>query len=335
VTQNTAFIALDAMGGDHAPEPMVQGALDAVRLDGRAVLLFGRRESLEPLLKGVDYPADRLKVVHCPDLVPMNAKPARAMRQSESSMARCFKAVKEGDAVAGVSAGNSGATMALALRYLGRISGVTRPAICLTMPGIGGPRLLLDAGANASCTAEMLAQFALMADCYARAVFAMDSPRVAVLSNGEEEGKGTELTKAAFEHISQTPLNFVGYCEGRDLFTDAVDVIVTDGFTGNVALKTLEGTARFIVAQLKVEIGGSLLAMAGAMLAKGAFEGLKETLDPSQYGGAPLLGLNGPAIIAHGSSDALAIRSAIRVAQRCAEQDLTVQIESALSQLTA
>ena len=127
----------------------------------------------------------------------------------------------------------------------------------------------------------------------------------------------------------------MGYCEGRDLFTDAVDVIVTDGFTGNVALKTLEGTARFIVAQLKVEIGGSLLAMAGAMLAKGAFEGLKETLDPSQYGGAPLLGLNGPAIIAHGSSDALAIRSAIRVAQRCAEQDLTVQIESALSQLTA
>ena len=323
------------MGGDHAPEPMVRGALDAVRLDGRAVLLFGRREVIEPLLKGVDYPADRLRVVHCPDLVPMSAKPSVAMRQSESSMARCFRAVKDGDAVAGVSAGNSGATMALALRYLGRIKGVTRPAICLTMPGQGGPRLLLDAGANTVCTPDMLAQFALMANCYAQAIFGFDSPRVAILSNGEEEGKGTELTQGAFEKIQGLALNFVGYCEGRDLFTDSVDVIVTDGFTGNIALKTLEGTARFIVSQLKVEIEGSLLAMAGAMLAKGAFEGLKETLDPSQYGGAPLLGLSGPAVIAHGSSDALAIRSAIRVAERCAHQDLTVQIESALGQLTA
>ncbi|MEE2835204.1 MAG: phosphate acyltransferase PlsX [Myxococcota bacterium] len=332
---NTPFIALDAMGGDHAPGPMVAGALDAVRLDGRAVVLFGRRESLEPLLKGVDYPRDRLRVVHCPDLVAMNAKPSAAMRQSESSMARCFRAVKEGDAVAGVSAGNSGATMALALRYLGRIKGVTRPAICLTMPGKGGPRLLLDGGANTTCTGEMLTQFALMADCYAKAAFGLTSPRIAVLSNGEEEGKGTELTKEAYERIQETSVNFVGYCEGRDLFTDALDVIVTDGFTGNVALKTLEGTARFIVGQLKVEIEGSLLAMAGAMLAKGAFDALKGTLDPSQYGGAPLLGLNAPAIIAHGSSDALAVRSALRVASRCAAQDLTVQIESALSQLTA
>ena len=323
------------MGGDHAPEPMVKGALDAVRLDGRAVLLFGRREVLDPLLKGVDYPADRLRVVHCPDLVPMSAKPSAAMRQDESSMARCFRAVKAGDALAGVSAGNSGATMALALRHLGRIKGVTRPAICLTMPGQGGPRLLLDAGANTVCTPDMFAQFALMADCYAKAVLGFESPRVAVLSNGEEEGKGTELTQGAFETIQALPLNFIGYCEGQDLFTDTVDVIVTDGFTGNIALKTLEGTARFIVSQLKVEIEGSLLAMAGAMLAKGAFEGLKGTLDPSQYGGAPLLGLRGPAVIAHGSSDALAIRSAIRVAERCARQDLTVQIESALGALTA
>ncbi len=323
------------MGGDHAPEPIVGGALDAVRLDGRAVALYGRRETIEPLLKGCDYPHDRLRVVHCPDLVGMNTKPSQAMRQSESSMSRTFRAVKDGEAAAGVSAGNSGATMALALRHLGRIPGVTRPAICLTFPGEGGPRVLLDAGANASCTPAMLAQFGVMANCYSQAVLGCETPRVALLSNGEEEGKGTELTKAAFTLLEQANLQFNGYCEGRDLFTSEFDVIVTDGFTGNIALKTLEGTARFIVRELKIELEGSLLAMAGALLAKSAFEALKETLDPSQYGGAPLLGLNAPAIIAHGSSDALAIRSALRVAAQCTRQDLTVQIEGAIAALSA
>ena len=180
------------MGGDHAPEPMVRGALDAVRLDGRAVLLG--REAIEPLLKGVDYPADRLRLVHCPDLVPMSAKPSVAMRQSESSMARCFRAVKDGDAWQGFRQ-EIAATMALALRYLGRIKGVTRPAICLTMPGQGGPRLLLDAGANTVCTPDMFAQFALMANCYAKSILVSTRRVSPFLSNGEEEGKGTELTQ--------------------------------------------------------------------------------------------------------------------------------------------
>jgi glycerol-3-phosphate acyltransferase PlsX len=335
VTLEKPFIALDAMGGDHAPEPIVAGALDAVRLDARCVALFGRREALEPLLKGVDYPKDRLTITHCPDLVAMNAKPAQAMRQSESSMARTFRAVKDGQAIAGVSAGNSGATMALALRHLGRIRGVTRPAICLTLPGLGGPRLLLDAGANARCSAEMLVEFAVMARCFSSAVHGVETPRIALLCNGEEEGKGTELTQATFELLSSTNLNFVGYCEGSDIFSEGFDVVVTDGFTGNVALKTIEGTGRFILGQLKAEIKGSLMARVGALFARGAFGALKDTMDPSQYGGAPLLGLNAPAIIAHGSSDALAIRSACRVAAQCASQDLSVQIEGAISALTA
>jgi glycerol-3-phosphate acyltransferase PlsX len=335
MTELHDIIALDAMGGDHAPEPILAGALDAVRLDGRAVALFGRREVLEPLLKGVDYPKERLTVHHCPDLIAMNAKPSQAMRQSESSMARTFRAVKEGQCAAGVSAGNSGATMALALRYLGRLPGVHRPAICLTLPGEDGPRLLLDAGANTVCSPDMLLQFGVMASLYAQHVLDVDSPVVALLSNGEEEGKGTELTKAAYDLLQATSINFRGYCEGRDLFSPGYHVVVTDGFTGNVALKTLEGTARFLANELKSELTGSWISILGAVLAKGALGALRDTMNPSQYGGAPLLGLKKPAIIAHGSSDALAVRSALRVAARCAASDLTVQIEGALSEITA
>jgi phosphate acyltransferase len=328
-------VALDAMGGDAAPEAIVAGAIAAARHDGRRVLLCGHSDALEPLLAGVDVPSGSLTIEHWPDGVAMDAKPATAMRQSESSMAGIFRAVKEGRAGAAVSAGNSGATLGLALRYLGRIPGVQRPAISLMTPGAGGLRIFLDGGANTECTPQMLGQFGVMGSIYAEAVLGLETPRVGLLSNGSEEGKGTDLTRATFPLLAAADLHFDGYCEGTDIFGRDFDVVVTDGFTGNVALKTLEGTARFVGSELKTLIGKSWWRKAGALLARGAFRDLKVVLDPRIYGGAPLLGLNGVAIIAHGSSDALAVRSALRVGENCMNLELSGRVAAGITAFNA
>tara|TARA_B100000676_G_scaffold75924_1_gene75469 strand:+ start:110 stop:1126 length:1017 start_codon:yes stop_codon:yes gene_type:complete len=327
-------IALDLMGGDAAPEPIIAGAADAIRSDGRRLLLFGQQEVCLPLLKRYGIAEADAPFTHCDDVVPMDAKPSKAMRQRNSSMAMALAAVAAGQAEAAVSAGASGAFMALGLRQLGRLPGVSRPAIALTLPGKPRPRMFLDAGANAECSPDMLEEFALMGSIYAELVLGISTPRVGLLCNGEEEGKGTELTRAAAARMAETSdFHFTGYAEGNDLFQGPFDVLVTDGFTGNLCLKTLEGTVRFVVDNLKQELSADLLSSLGAMMAKGAFARLKATLDPRNHGGAPLLGLNGVAIVAHGSSDALAIRSALRVAANCAQQEIGATLGERLRQL--
>ena len=317
-------IALDLMGGDAAPEPIIAGAAEAIREDGQKLLLFGHQDRCAALLKQYELSEGDAPFIHCDDVVPMDAKPARAMRQRESSMAQALKAVAEGRAGAAVSAGASGAFMALGLRELGRLPGVSRPAIALTLPGYPMRRMFLDGGANTLCSPEMLEEFALMGSIYAHLVLGIAHPRVGLLCNGEEDGKGTDLTRAAADLMAANEsFNFTGYAEGNDLFQGPFDVIITDGFTGNVCLKTLEGTVRFVVDNLKRELKADLVSSLGRLMAKGAFGRLKKTLDPRHHGGAPLLGLNGVAIVAHGRSDALAIRSALRVASNCAQQEVS------------
>jgi len=327
-------IALDLMGGDAAPEPIIAGAAEAIRMDGRRLLLFGQQDVCLPLLEKYGVSQQDAPFTHCEDVVSMDAKPARAMRQRKSSMAMTLAAVADGHAGAAVSAGASGAFMALGLRQLGRLPGVSRPAIALTLPGSPKERMFLDAGANTECSPEMLEEFALMGSIYAERVLEIPTPRIGLLSNGEEDGKGTALTRAAAELMANSPdFQFTGYAEGNDLFQGPYDVLVTDGFTGNLCLKTLEGTVRFVVDNLKQELSADLLSSLGALIAKGAFARLKATLDPRNHGGAPLLGLDGVAIVAHGSSDALAIRSALRVAANCAQQNVGIALGDHLRQL--
>jgi glycerol-3-phosphate acyltransferase PlsX len=329
-------LALDAFGGDHAPEVCVDGAVAfAKEHPSDVVLLVGDKHRLEPLL--AKHPKSSVGNVHphhASQVVGMGEHGPQAIRgKKDSSLRRCIELHRDGQADAFVSAGNSGAVMAGATLLCGRVEGVTRPAFAALLPQVVSadrPAVMLDAGANTECTAEMLAQFAVLGEAWARSVLHVAKPKVALLSNGEEVGKGTELTRKALELLKKSPLNVIGYVEGNVLFTGHCDVVVTDGFTGNVALKTSEGAAVAVATLLKgaIERAG-LTEKMGALLLKPTLGGLRKVVDYAEYGGAPMLGIDGVGIVAHGRSKGRAIERALVAARRTAQAGLKqMQVEA-------
>jgi glycerol-3-phosphate acyltransferase PlsX len=322
-------VALDAMGGDNAPEAMVDGAMAAEEELGVKVLLVGRRDVLEGVLarKGAWSP----EILHAGEIIGMEEDGARAVRRKKNaSVVAAAEAVREGKAQAMVSAGNTGAAMAAAFFAWGRIRGVKRPAVAVVLPPRESPVLLVDAGANSDCRPEHLREFALMGAAYARCRWRMERPRVGLLNIGEEEGKGNELAREAYSLLKNSaPVDFVGNVEGRDLAEDKADVVVTDGFTGNVALKTIEGTASFILSRLLRVLREVPREHLEPLLP--ALAGLREELDYRATGGAPLLGVKGVCIIAHGSSDAVAVKNSIREAAETVATGLVHRLEEAMA----
>ena len=315
-------IVVDAMGGDHAPAVVVDGAVQAARDLGLEIILVGRQEDVEPELAKYETAGLALSLHHASQVIEMDDHPAAAVKaKKDSSMVVAMEFVKRGEAHAFYTAGNSGGALAAALFRLGRIRGIKRPAISTIFPSRTpqGYCFILDIGANADCKPEYLVQFAHMGSIYAERVLGVSNPRVAIVSNGEEEGKGNQLVKDTAPVLRASKLNFVGNAEGRDVPAGLADVFVTDGFTGNVIIKLAEGVSRMLMDILKEEITSSNVSKMGALLARPAFDKVRNRLDYREYGGAPLLGVDGPVIIGHGRSDARAIRNGIRMAAQTVE----------------
>lgn len=326
-------IALDALGGDHAPKPEVEGAVRAAKLLGVKVLLVGQSEVIKPeLAKHDGYRDLPIEVVHAAERITMEDGPAKAARgKKESSMHVGSRLVADGRAHGFVSAGNTGACMAIAKMVQGKIRGVDRPALAGVFPTLTGkPVVVVDVGANVDCSPDMLAQFATMGEIYSRLVLRIARPRVGLLSIGEEEHKGNELTKAAMSLLKELPVNFIGNVEGGDLFSGTVDVIVCDGFVGNVALKVSEGVADMITSMLRESLAATISRKIGYVLSRAAYTDFRKRVDYSEYGGAALLGVKGVCIICHGRSNANAIKNAIRVAADFSAGNINHQIEHRL-----
>jgi glycerol-3-phosphate acyltransferase PlsX len=324
------------MGSDRAPKPEVEGAIQAARRFGIHVALVGPEETIRAELWR--HPLARLlpiSIVHASEVIHMDENALQAVRAKRDSTMRVgLRLVREGHASAFITAGNTGAAMATAKMVLGGLPGVDRPALVAIMPtATGTVSTLLDVGANVDCKPYNLEQFAVMGDIYFRSMFGVEKPRVGLLSIGEEEGKGNELTREAFQLLKQLPLNFVGNVEGRDIYTGKVDVIVADGFVGNVALKTSEGVVNLVRATLKETLRATITRQVGFLLSRSAFSDFKKRLDHTEYGGAPLLGVKGACFITHGSSNVNAIKNAIRVASEFVERDTNRQIESEMAKL--
>lgn len=334
-------IALDAMGGDRGSEMAIQGALAAVR--GRNdlhVILIGPQTLLEQQLadnsSGFHEVIDRITVHHASEVITMDDSPVEAVRKKkEATIMVGFDLVKNGEADAVVSAGNSGATMAAAIRKLGRLPGVSRPGIASFFPTVKKPVMLMDIGANVDCRPQHLYQFAVMASSCSGLLLKYERPRVGLLSIGEETGKGNALVKETYDLLKQSPLNFIGNVEGRDVYKGDVDVVVCDGFVGNIALKISEGLADAAMQLLKREIMKTWRAKIGYLLIREAFAGFKKQVDYAEYGGAPLLGIDGTGIICHGASNALAIRNAIEVAANMVRNQINEAIVQALGEYAA
>ncbi|HEY0079081.1 MAG TPA: phosphate acyltransferase PlsX [Pyrinomonadaceae bacterium] len=337
----TGKVALDAMGSDRAPHPEVDGALAAARDFRVGVILVGQRERVEPELRRCGWRAqgDRgIEFVEAEEVIGMDEPVATSVRRKKRSSLRVgARLVADGLADGFVSAGNTGAAMMTAKMVIGMIEGVDRPALAAQIPTkTGKPTLLLDVGANSDCKPHQMAQFAIMGDAYARAVLGAQKPSVGLMSIGEEEAKGSVLTKEAFPLLRDlSRLNFVGNVEGRDVFTGEYDVIVTDGFTGNVMLKLSEGLQEAVISMIKRELSASTITKAGAMLARPAFQNLKKRLDYSEYGGAPLLGVQRIVVIGHGSSNARAIRNAIRSVKEFSGHGAIERIEQGIAETNA
>lgn len=303
------------MGGDHGCEVVINGVKLALEADTRisSILLVGQEDKIRPALREAGLTDARAQIVHASEVLTMEDKPLEGIRKKkDSSMVRAIELVRDEKADAIISAGNTGALVAGSMK-LGRLDGVERPAIACRFPSLSQDFVMLDCGANAVAEPSHLAQFAVMGSVYAREILGTEKPRVGVLSNGTEEGKGTELTKETARLCAQLDLNFMGYCEGFDLFNDGVDVVVCDGFVGNIVLKTCESLSKTIGRLLKNEVKANPVRALGGALATGAFDALKRRLDPEVYGGAAVLGVNGIVIKAHGSSRELAFASALRV----------------------
>ena len=333
-----SVIALDAMGSDRAPKPEIEGAIQAARHYGVRVLLVGAEPAIRAEL--ARYPAAAglpIDIVHASEVITMDDKAVQAVRSKRDSSLRVgVRLVRDGLAAGFVTAGNTGAAMATAKMVLGAIPGVDRPALAAVFPTvIGTAASLLDVGANVDCKPQNLAQFAVMGEIYFRSMFGTRRQRVGLLSIGEEESKGNELTREAFQLLKQLPLNFVGNVEGRDLYNGQVDVIVADGFVGNVALKTSEGVANLVRATLKETLKATITRQVGYLLSRSAFADFKKRLDHTEYGGAPLLGVKGVCFITHGSSNANAIKNAIRVSAEFAEHQINDEIERGLAGIRA
>ena len=325
------IIALDGMGGDNAPEEIIKGALKSIEaFDDIHIHIFGDEKAIAPYLKE----HDRLTVIHCTEIIEPDDEPVRAIRRKkDASMVRMAGAVKDGAAQASVSAGNTGALMAAGLFIVGRIDGIERPALAPTLPTVDGQGfVMLDLGANSDAKPSHLGQYAVMGSIYAEKVRGISNPRIGLLNIGTEEGKGNELTKAAYDVLKAAPINFIGNVEARDLLMGVADVVVTDGFTGNMVLKTIEGTALGFFTMLKDVYTSSLKTKVSAALVKSELGGLKKKMDYSEYGGAGLFGLNSPVIKAHGSSNANAIYNAIRQARTMVEYDVSGTIRKTIGE---
>jgi len=327
----TTWVAVDTMSGDHGPEPAVSGAVQAIRDLASHVILVGDPEVLEKLLKRYSFDASRVQIEPAKEIITMEDSPAKAVRaKPNASVVVAARLVKEKKAAGFFSPGNTGATMASALLEMGRIKGVERPAIASPLPREdGGTTLLLDSGANVDCRPNWLVQFAIMGEIYSKEILGVVNPRVAVLSNGEEEGKGNAVSTTVWERLRHLPCNFLGNVEGRDLYGGGrtADVVVCDGFTGNIVLKATEGLATSIFTILLQGIAGSNLAKTGAFLLKPVLHEVKRRMDYTEYGGAPLLGVEGICLIGHGSSNATAFKNAIRVVSESLQRDIKQKIE--------
>jgi glycerol-3-phosphate acyltransferase PlsX len=321
------------MGGDHAPPVAVEGAVWAAREYGIEVVLVGRQEAIEAELAKHDTKGLALPIVHASEVVEMTEHTMVVKDKKDSSMNVGMRLVKTGQADAFISAGNSGAVMAAALFGLGRIRGIERPALSSVYPTRDRFCFVLDIGANTDCKPEYLVQFALMGSVYAERVLGITNPRVALLSNGEEEGKGTMIVRDAYAMLKESNLNFVGNAEGKDVPAGLADVIVSDGFAGNVVIKLSEGVATFLMQIIEEEVRKKPLAMLGVLLAKPAFREVKRRLDYAEYGGGPLLGVDGVVIVGHGRSNAKAIKNAIRVAKQAIEGRMLEAIKDGLQEV--
>nr|HEV7954829.1 phosphate acyltransferase PlsX [Candidatus Acidoferrales bacterium] len=326
-------IALDAMGSDSAPRPEVEGAILASREFEVRVLLIGQPPALKTELARHSKRGAEIEIVPASEVITMGDPPLQAYRKKkDSSMHVAARLVKSGDAAAMVTAGNTGAAMATARFLLGMLPSVDRPALAAPFPTArGGTSVLLDVGANVDSRPAHLVQFAVMGENYYRTIFGTKKPRIGLLSIGEEESKGNELVRETFARLKKTPLNFVGNVEGKEIFAGDVDVIVCDGFIGNVALKISEGVAQHIGGMLKKALNSTLSAQVGAMFSRSAFQEFKRQIDYSEYGGAPLLGVRGVTVIGHGRSNANAVKNAIRVATELVRSKVEEKIEAELS----
>ncbi|MBM4146032.1 MAG: phosphate acyltransferase PlsX [Nitrospira sp.] len=326
-------IALDAMGGDYAPAVTIEGAIETLHdFDDIEIILVGDESVIERELDSKRYSPQRISIKHASQVVMMDDSPSLAIRKKkDSSIRRGIELVKAGDADGFVSAGHSGVVMATALMILGTSEVVDRPAIATIMPTLNEPFVLIDAGANILCKPHNLLQFAIMGSIYCRTILGRVNPKVVLISTGEEDTKGNELTKETFKLLREADINFVGNVDGKDIFTGDFDVIVCDGFTGNVILKTSEGLADALVKMLKREIAGGTAGRIGCLLMKPALKAFKKKTDYDEYGGAPLLGINGTCIISHGRSTAKAIKNAIRVASDFAQKQVYNIISSVIA----
>ncbi len=318
-------IAVDAMGGDHAPGITVEGSLAALRaFRDLTVLLIGQAEKLNPLLAGASDVASRLTVVDAREVIGNDESPVLAIRKkTDSSLVKAYALVREGEAQGLVSAGSTGAVMAGGMFRLGRVPGIDRPALATLLPTVGkNPALLVDLGANVDCQPEWLVQFARMGAVYMRRVMGIENPRVALLNNGEEAEKGNQQTKAAYELMKASGLHFIGNLEARGVPMGEADVVAADGFAGNVLLKSMEGVSKAIFSILKTELMASPKSKLGALLCKDAFRRAKANLNPDEVGGAPLLGVTGAVVKAHGNSNGHAFFCAIRQARKMIEGDV-------------
>ncbi len=331
-------IVLDAMGSDSHPEPEVEAALQAARRwEDTRILLVGDEPRLRALLPRFGGAHPRVELIHAADAITMQDKGMKLAlkakrKNSQTSMAIGMDLVKEGRAAAFVTAGNTGGALSTAYFRLGLLGGVERPGLTALFPVRGGYCVVLDIGANPECKPEHILQFAVMGSVYARLALGAEKPRVGLISNGEEAGKGNELVRGAYPLLEASGLNFIGNVEGKELFGGAVDVAVTDGFTGNVVLKASEAVAKLMTDLLKEHLMSSTRAKLGALLAKPAFDALKKTLDPHEVGAAPLLGVNGLVFIGHGRSNARALVNAVGVARQAVQNHLLTGVASAIQE---
>ncbi len=328
-------IALDAMGGDHGPDEQIAGAIQALEETNLKLILVGDESAIAGCLDDLaphESILSRVDILHTREVVEMGESPVDAIRKKKnSSVMLAFDLVKKGEARAAVSAGNSGATMAAAVRKLGRLQGVSRPGIASVFPTLKKPVVMMDVGANVDCRPQHLFQFALMASAFSH-VFDIQSPRIGILSIGEETGKGNQLVRDTHKLLASSSLNFIGNVEGRDIFQGDVDVIVCDGFVGNICLKVSEGLVEAATEMIRTGIMGSIKAQIGYFLARPVFRTFKKRVDYAEYGGAPLLGINGTGIICHGKSNAVAIKNAILEASKIVEIKVNDKIVTSIAE---
>src|SRR5437867_6712907 len=329
-------IAIDAMGGDFAPSHPVAGAVLAAREYGARLILVGRQDAIEAELAERRAAGLSIEVVHASEVVEMQDSPVTSFRRKKDSSIRVAATlVRDGRAAGVVSAGNTGAVMTTVKMICGVLEGVERPALCAVVPNLKGPSVWLDVGANIDCRPEHLVQFAVMGHLYAREALGVRTPRVGLMSIGEEDSKGNEVTREAFRALKDAPLNFIGNVEGRDIFNGKCDVIVCDGFIGNVSLKAVESAAEAILHFMKEEISKSLLAKMGYLMARPAFRSFRKKVDYAEYGGVPLLGVRAAAIICHGGSSVRAIKNAVRVTLDFVRNRVNDRIHDEILRITA